>query len=114
MRNGSQLTRMTVGDTVLYFEYDASGTPVAMRVGDEVYHYITNIQGDVLGFYNTDGTKAVSYTYDAWGKPLTSTDTTGTGLAALTPLGRLDIMRIRRRMSSKSVPYTFCYRYLRL
>ena len=84
--SGSKLTRMTVGNTVLYFEYDASGTPVAMRVGDEVYHYITNIQGDVLGFYNTAGTQVVSYTYDAWGKPLTAADTTGTGLAALNPL----------------------------
>jgi len=35
--------------------------------GTYTYLYRTNIQGDVLGVYNTEGTLLVSYVYDAWG-----------------------------------------------
>ena len=33
----------------------------------QMYIYDKNLQGDIVGVYNTSGTKLVSYTYDAWG-----------------------------------------------
>ena len=32
------------------------------------YYLEKNLQGDVIAVYGEDGTKAVSYVYDAWGK----------------------------------------------
>ncbi|MFD3158366.1 hypothetical protein ACFIJ5_16195 [Haloimpatiens sp. FM7330] len=34
------------------------------------YYYIRNTQGDIIGLYNTTGTKVVTYTYDSWGKQI--------------------------------------------
>jgi len=60
---------------IRYF-YDASGFISSATVytlsngnvtGTYTYLYRTNIQGDVLGVYNTEGTLLVSYVYDAWG-----------------------------------------------
>ena len=34
----------------------------------DVYWYKKNLEGDILGVYNSTGTKLVSYTYDPWGK----------------------------------------------
>ena len=42
-----KLMRMTVGDDVLDFSYDASGAPLTMTYNGTVYYYITNLQGDV-------------------------------------------------------------------
>ncbi|MBQ9744288.1 MAG: DNRLRE domain-containing protein [Clostridia bacterium] len=58
------------------YYYDANGVISSATVytlsngtvtGTYNYIYRTNIQGDVLDVYNTDGTILVSYTYDAWG-----------------------------------------------
>ncbi|MBQ8393462.1 MAG: RHS repeat protein [Clostridia bacterium] len=58
------------------YYYDANGVISSATVytlsngtvtGTYNYIYRTNIQGDVLDVYNTDGTVLVSYTYDAWG-----------------------------------------------
>ena len=36
-------------------------------------YYKYNLQGDVVGLYNTSGQEFVTYTYDPWGKPLSAT-----------------------------------------
>jgi len=33
------------------------------------YFYIRNLQGDIVGIYDLDGTVQAWYTYDAWGNP---------------------------------------------
>ena len=33
----------------------------------EYYIFEKNLQGDIVAVYNSNGTKLVSYTYDAWG-----------------------------------------------
>ena len=65
--NGSQLSRMTVGSTTLDFTYDANGTPLTITRNGEVYYYVTNLQGDVVGILNDSGTLVADYVYDAWG-----------------------------------------------
>ena len=32
------------------------------------YYYIRNLQGDIIGLIDKNGTEVVSYTYDTWGK----------------------------------------------
>jgi RHS repeat-associated protein len=48
--------------------------------------YVTNLQGDVVAILNRSGTAVVNYTYDAWGKLLTTTDSTTISLGLYNPL----------------------------
>ena len=48
------------------------------------YYLQRNLLGDVVGIYNTSGTKVGGYTYDAWGN-CTITQNTG-GIASVNPI----------------------------
>jgi len=90
--HGSQLTHMTYNGTALHFSYDANGRPMTVMFADATsgsittYYYVTNLQGDVVAILDSTGTAVVTYTYDAWGKPLTTVDNTSFGLGDLNPL----------------------------
>ena len=62
----------TNGNFTVYV-YDTTGAPIGMRylasgsTAWQTYIYAKNLQGDIVGVYNSSGTKLVSYTYDAWG-----------------------------------------------
>ena len=40
---------------------------MGMKLDGETYLYEKNLQGDIVGIYNSSGTRVVSYAYDAWG-----------------------------------------------
>ena len=84
--NGSSLSQMTVGSNTLYFTYDASGTPLSVTYNGTNYYYATNLQGDVTAILNASGTAVVQYTYDAWGKLLTTTGSMASDLGVHNPL----------------------------
>ena len=77
------------GDTVTY-KYDNSGALATLTdsaTGRTVsYYYATNLQGDVTAILNSSGTAVVSYTYDAWGNPLTTTGDLASPLGIHNPL----------------------------
>ena len=66
--NGSQLVQMTADGHTLNFTYDADGMPLSVTLDGTVYYYITNIQGDVIGIRNANGSTELVYRYDAWGR----------------------------------------------
>ncbi len=80
--SGDKLVRMTCGDNILDFTYDANGAPLTLVTGGKVYYYLTNLQGDVMSIESSDGTPVASYCYDAWGKILACDG----ALAELNPL----------------------------
>ena len=84
--NGSQLSQMTVDGNTLNFSYDANGIPMSVSYNGTTYYYATNLQGDVTAILNASGSPVVSYTYDAWGKPLTVTGSLATTLGTHNPL----------------------------
>ncbi len=84
--NGSSLSQMTVGNDKLYFAYDANGTPMSVTYNGTTYYYVTNIQGDIIAILNSAGSPVVTYTYDAWGNPLTTTGTMAATLGTYNPL----------------------------
>jgi RHS repeat-associated protein len=45
-----------------------------------MYYYVRNGQSDIIGILNSAGTSVVSYTYDSWGNPIS---TTGTSAATI-------------------------------
>ena len=96
---GDKLMRMTVGDDILDFSYDANGAPLTMTYNGTVYYYITNLQGDVMSLERADGGSGASYAYDAWGNIIAMSGT----LAELNPCGTADTSTTRRLGSIISI-----------
>ena len=79
---GGKLLRQIKGNNldnpeqVLDFLYDVNGRPYAMVVNETTtYHYITNLQGDVINVVNSSGTAVASYEYDPYGNPVVENET---------------------------------------
>ena len=70
---GDQVTYETNGADNIYYTYGADGNLISMNLNGAEYYYIRNGQNDIIGLFDGAGTQVVSYTYDAWGK-LISTD----------------------------------------
>ena len=74
---GSKLAADITDAYALYFHYDSSGDVIGftrtVNGTDTEYFYVKNFQGDILKVITATGTEAATYTYDAWGKLLTST-----------------------------------------
>lgn len=85
---GSKLVSEYYGGKELEFFYDESGNPYAFSYKASstatpvMYYYLTNLQGDVTGILNASGNSVASYTYNAWGKLLSSSGT----MASINPL----------------------------
>jgi len=74
--NGSQVMRQIINDgTTTYvadYLYHENGTPMAFAYyplgGTPVYYfYETNLQGDIVAIYDSNGAKVVGFRYNAWG-----------------------------------------------
>ena len=73
--NGSQIVGEETSGNITLYLYDASGSPVGMQYHGasyaadvwDTYYFEKNLQGDVVAVYDTNGTKLISYAYDAWG-----------------------------------------------
>ena len=77
----------------LVFRFDEGGNAIGFQLtvsgyGTQAYWYQRNLQGDVIGLYNSSGTLIGRYTYDAWGKLLdtTSTSTLASYVMNLNPI----------------------------
>ena len=75
--NGTQILAEKNGDHIIRYVYDAQGLPVGMILDGTTYLYEKNIFGDVVGIYDTNGTKVVVYKYSAWGVLMDSTCVSG-------------------------------------
>ena len=73
--NGAQIVFEESDAAVLVYLYDAEGSPIGMQYRTEAdgagifeeYWFEKNLQGDIVAVYDGEGTKLISYTYDAWG-----------------------------------------------
>ena len=72
--NGSQILAQKRGEDILYFLYDETGAAVGFKYNNNLYIYRKNLQGDILAVLNGQtGAAEASYTYDAWGRVISST-----------------------------------------
>ena len=92
--HGKILTHMTVNYTdfdevthqdEMHFFYDAQSRPVKVEFNGTVYTYLPNLQGDIVGILDSNGSLVVEYMYDAWGKPLSTTGTLADTLGKRNP-----------------------------
>jgi RHS repeat-associated protein len=61
-------------DVTLKILYDTNGEAVGFTTGGaaDTYLYEKNLYGDVTGIYDENGTKWLTYSYDAWGNATVS------------------------------------------
>ena len=86
--NGTQIVAEIIdGNITLIYLYDENGSPIGMKYRTRTYaqgvfdtfFFEKNLQGDVIGVYDSTGTKLITYTYDAWGNFRTTYATSGSG-----------------------------------
>lgn len=70
---GNLILSETTGSSTQSYRYDSSGKLFSATIGGNIYFYLHNLQGDVIGLVNASGTKVVEYTYDSWGNVLSIT-----------------------------------------
>ncbi len=75
--NGSVLIGMQRGTMKFLFSYDAGGNVVSVKYitanDTNEYYYLRNAQGDIVKLIDANGVSVVEYTYDTWGKKVTTT-----------------------------------------
>ena len=76
------VTRQTGGGKTIDFVYDENNQPLAMKYNNTLYYYVLNAQGNVVRIVNSSRSVVASYTYDPWGKIISSSGT----LADINPL----------------------------
>ena len=76
--DGTRILKETVSGAssyTLYFYYDAAGSVTGLEYNGTSYYFQKNLQGDIIRICDTSGNTVVQYTYDAWGKLLSTTGT---------------------------------------
>ena len=75
--------------------YDENGEIVGFRYNGELYYYVKNLQGDVIGILDSLYQVVARYTYDTWGKLMGITDENGNSITAETHVAYLNPIRYR-------------------
>ena len=83
--HGKLITEMRKGEDVLHFFYDAASKPTSVKYNGQIYTYVQNIQGDVVGILDSAGNLVVEYKDDAWGRPVSTTGTLASTLGKNNP-----------------------------
>ena len=63
----------TKGSDKIHYSYDASGNLFSMNLNGTEYYYVKNAQGDFTGLIDGAKNPVVSYSYDTWGKLISTT-----------------------------------------
>jgi RHS repeat-associated protein len=61
------------GGATAYIIHDQQGTPLGVHINGNVYAYVTDNLGSVVNLINVSGATSASYSYDPYGKTLSST-----------------------------------------
>ena len=93
--NGSLLMGMVTGsgNTAIhqFFSYDSSGNAASVDYSSNggstftTYYYLRNAQNDIVKIIDGSGNTVVQYTYDSWGKPISTTGSLSATLGANQP-----------------------------
>ncbi len=83
---GDTLVSQKIGNEVINFAYSAGGAPYGFTYNGTSYFYLTNIQGDIIGIYDSNGNVVVEYTYDTWGKLISITGSLADTIGVKNPL----------------------------
>lgn len=82
------------GNNTIYYLYDLTGL-VGFKYNDNIYYYVKNLQGDIIGILNQDYHQVVTYEYDSWGKLLSIKDDNQNEITDETNIGIINPFRYR-------------------
>ena len=82
--DGGKLLSQTFANDTQVFLYHGDSR-VALEFMGQLYYYVYNLQGDVVGLVDKTGTTMVTYKYDVWGKPESTTGPMATTLGVANP-----------------------------
>lgn len=85
MVHGKLVTGVKSGSDVLKIAYDEQSRPAMVEYNGEWYGYVKNLQGDIVGIIDSNGTEVVKYSYDAWGKVMSTSGSKGGTLGKANP-----------------------------
>ena len=83
--HGKMLTHMKRNSDELHFFYDGQCRPAKVSYNGVMYTYLHNLQGDIVGIVDNDGTLVVEYKYNAWGSYVSKTGSMADTLGMLNP-----------------------------
>jgi YD repeat-containing protein len=83
--HGKLVTGLKQGTNTMHFFCDALSRPQMVNFNGALYHYVHNLQGDIVAIVDNEGNKVVEYKYDAWGKKLSVTGNMASLLGVLNP-----------------------------
>ena len=88
--NGKIVHQYTENNNVitneLFFRYDENGAPLSISYNGVEYFYVLNLQGDIIAIIDNTGAVVVEYSYDSWGKLLSTTGSMASTLGTINPL----------------------------
>ena len=70
---------------MLKITYDEQSRPAMVEYNGVWYGYVKNLQGDIVGIVDSNGTEVVKYSYDAWGKVMSTSGSKGGTLGKANP-----------------------------
>ena len=79
----------------MFFYYDSEGNPIAFSYNVCMHYSVKNIQGDILGLVNKNGTIIARYEYDAFGKILSVKNRFGNEITSPTSTAHMNPLRYR-------------------
>ncbi len=83
---GDMLVSQKTGNEIINFAYTAGGAPYGFTFNGTSYFYLLNLQGDIIGIYDSNGNVVVEYTYDSWGKLISITGSLADTIGIKNPL----------------------------
>ena len=83
---GTTLVSQKTGNEIMNFAYTAGGAPYGFTYNGTNYFYLLNLQGDIIGIYDSNGDVVVKYAYDSWGQLMSITGTLADTIGVKNPL----------------------------
>ena len=83
---GDLLLGWQCGSNELAFLFSSNGDAYGFTYNGTPYYYVKNLQNDVIAIASAAGTIVARYYYDAWGRLLSKTDTSGVNISDINPL----------------------------
>ena len=83
--DGTKILRETWNDNTLVPLYDNEDSVCGILYNNVPYYFIKNLQGDIIAIVDTDAQTVARYSYDAWGVPTVTLDTSNCQIADINP-----------------------------
>lgn len=81
-------------NTIIYYMYDLTGIS-GLEYNNNKYHFIKNVQGDVIGILNSNNQVIAHYDYDSWGKLISIKDDLGNLITDTSHIGYVNPFRYK-------------------